>query len=324
MISRLLKAIFWVIVPVAVVLTVLSSIADAGFKRTHEGYFGVWNAIYSGKIHADLLVMGGSRSWVGLSPVILDSTLGTHTYNLAIDGWSFRMQYARLKVYLQHNPPPKYILQGMDLGTLHSNKELYGDYQFLPYFSDPLIREACKGYEGDPGALAGYVPFFKYSRHQLLAISGYMKFLNHGSASGAECWDENGYAPSDRPFDDSFESFAAAHAPHSVPLWTDTATLHAFEDYLTFCRDHGIKVILVYLPEYHEVLPYYKNRDSLMACYRSYATRYHIPFEDFTQDSLSYSRAYFYNSQHLNKTGAEIFTRKFADSVKTLLDHPIP
>ena len=36
----------------------------------------------------------------------------------------------------------------------------------------------------------------------------------------------------------------------------------------------------------------------------------------FSTDAISYQKKYFYNSVHMNKTGAELFTAKLIDTLK--------
>jgi lysophospholipase L1-like esterase len=44
--------------------------------------------------------------------------------------------------------------------------------------------------------------------------------------------------------------------------------------------------------------------------------KYKIPFIDFSKDSMSYNKEYFYNATHLNKKGADLFTEKLIKKIK--------
>jgi lysophospholipase L1-like esterase len=52
---------------------------------------------------------------------------------------------------------------------------------------------------------------------------------------------------------------------------------------------------------------------------KSIATRFSIPYLDYSPDSLMYHKELFYNTTHLNKKGAEIFTRQLAADLKNLI-----
>ena len=117
----------------------LGNIVDKGLRKSKYSFYAVWNDIYGGKVNSDMIFMGNSRTYVMLSPKIFDSVLGFNTYNLGMNGWGFGMEYTRFKIYLQHNPKPKYILQNVDIGVLGDRPDLYEYAQFLPYLNDTLL-----------------------------------------------------------------------------------------------------------------------------------------------------------------------------------------
>jgi lysophospholipase L1-like esterase len=54
-----------------------------------------------------------------------------------------------------------------------------------------------------------------------------------------------------------------------------------------------------------------------MALYRKYADDYQIPFFDYSNDSLCLNKELFYNTTHLNKKGADLFSKKLASDLRT-------
>ena len=50
--------------------------------------------------------------------------------------------------------------------------------------------------------------------------------------------------------------------------------------------------------------------------YKKLSKKHAIPFWDYSSDSISFNKDYFYNANHLNKTGADLFTAKFAERFK--------
>ena len=51
--------------------------------KTADGHMAEsWYDLMHSKIDADLVIMGNSRAWVQINPLILDSILGINTYNL--------------------------------------------------------------------------------------------------------------------------------------------------------------------------------------------------------------------------------------------------
>lgn len=318
MIALFLKRCLWVLLPVIGLLWGINRTADTGFRRCRLWEYGVWNDIYAGRINADLLIMGASRAVAQVSPVILDSVLGTSSYNIGITAWRFRMEYARLKVYLQHNRKPRTIVEVLDNATLSDRRDLIGYNQFYPYLWDPLIREAVRGYEGEPTFLECHVPFLTYARNPIHAAEGCAEYVK-SLLNIPETDRVKGYCGQAASWDGSSDQEIRGRPLHSVELPTDPATLGAFDDFLRYCRTSHIRVILLYTPEYQSMIPYYKNREAIFSLYNAYASTYHIPFLDYSWDTLGRSQRYYYNAQHLNKTGAEIFSRQLADTLKYLV-----
>jgi hypothetical protein len=302
------------------ILSLLSYVSDKGLKGNADHEYGGWNDIYNARANSDLLIMGSSRATYHFSTPILDSTLGFSSYNLGMMGWEFRMQYARLKIYLQHNRKPRYIVESLDGITLCDRPDLGASAeQFIPYLSDTLIRNACKGYEGSYTFPDYYIPYYKYTHRLSDAFIGYKRFVSTYITKRPYLDCIKGYYPQDIGWDGSFDKFEQTTPLHSYAIRPDPKTVHDFEEFLGFCSLNGIRLIFVYSPEYYKVLPYYSNHDSIMGLYRQYADRYHIPFLDFSGHPLSQEKQYFFGSQHLNRGGAEIFSRILADTLKKII-----
>jgi len=75
-------------------------------------------------------------------------------------------------------------------------------------------------------------------------------------------------------------------------------------------------VIFVYTPEYIEGQKFISNRNDVLGIVSRFSTKYDIPFYDFSNDSITFQRQYFYNTMHLNKAGAEKFTNGLIGKLK--------
>lgn len=99
-------------------LLVAATLADYALSRqyrhTADYRFAVWNDIIQGGMQNDLIVMGSSRSWVHISPKILDSALNISSYNIGMDGSCIDRQIPRYKMYRRRNAKPKVIVQNVD------------------------------------------------------------------------------------------------------------------------------------------------------------------------------------------------------------------
>lgn len=309
------KALLFVGLPL-LVLSSLQFFADRGLRRSCSFLYTEWNDLVNGRINADLLVLGSSRAWVHVSPRVLDSSFHLNSYNLGLDGYNFLMQNYRFKLYLEHNKKPAYIIQTLETNSLARRTTLLNYQQFIPYLNEPLVREAVGYYKG-MDFKDMYIPGYKYRSDADTAMLGLRTYFS-GDQGACVNTKYKGFLSSDESWDGEFERFVAGH-PKGIREKVDSLTLHRFDAFLSFCAAQKIRVILVYPPEYHGIRPYILNRDSIIGIYSSFATRYRLPFLDYSADSLCFDKSNFYNSQHLNTRGVNRFNSLLAKDLSAYI-----
>lgn len=97
----------------------------------------------------------------------------------------------------------------------------------------------------------------------------------------------------------------------------DGTSIRLFDNFIAECKQQNIHLIFVYSPEYIEGQHFVENRKDVMDLYHHYSNKYGIPLYNFSADSMSYNKNYFYNASHLNKTGADLFSSRLASMIKT-------
>ena len=278
-----------------------------------QGEYTTWNDIYNGKINSDLIINGSSRAWVEIDPTMIGDSLHTTAYNIGIDGYSFPMQYLRHSLLMEYNPRPKLIIHSVDFFTFFVREDLYNYEQFLPYMLfNKEMRCATIGYKGFN--LIDYeLPLVRYYGKLDVMQTALGLFLN---PQDNELKRVKGYEPQNMLWGTDFEQVKKEMNTYSVKI--DSATVLLFERYLQECKTNGIKIILVYTPEYIEGQKFVKNRDEVIQIFTTFSRKYDVPFYDFSKDSMSFQTKYFFNSMHLNKTGAELFTNKLIKKIKEI------
>jgi hypothetical protein len=123
-----------------------------------------------------------------------------------------------------------------------------------------------------------------------------------------------GYQARPRKWDDSFAKFKASGKKYTIKV--DTNSVKEFNDLITICEKQNIKLYFVFSPEYVNVQPMFLNRDAIFAYYSDAAKLHKIPFLNYSRDTISTDTSYFYNSEHLNQHGSEVFTRKLAHDMQ--------
>lgn len=91
-----------------------------------------------------------------------------------------------------------------------------------------------------------------------------------------------------------------------------------FCNYLKQCKDDSIKVIFVYTPFYIEGTNKVSNIQEYYDFFDSIANSYDCTILDYLHLPICYDTTYFYNAMHLNKKGAEKFSRILAHDLDSL------
>jgi hypothetical protein len=280
-------------------------------KRSKAGENSVWYDLYNGRINSKVLIYGASRAWVHFDPEIIQDSLHLSAYNLGIDGHTFWLQYFRHKILVEYNARPKLIIQSVEAATLSKRPDLYNSAQFLPYMlNNSEMEEATRSFEGF-NFFDYHIPLLRYYGH-LEEIKKAFWILIKPSLNIPDR--VRGYKGQEISWNDDFEK--ARKKMKAMIIKPDAATIRLFDNFLKECVEKGIKVILVYSPEYIEGQMFTQNRTSMVNLYKSFAQKYKISFYDYSNDPISFQRKYFYNSQHMNKEGAELFTKKLVSDIK--------
>lgn len=295
----------------------LNYMVDKGLKRSNYIYYAEWNDLFNGKINADMLICGSSRAWKDISPAILDSTLSLNSYNLGMDGTHFSIQYDRVKMYLRYNKPPKYIIQTMDFTSFAESNSMDNQLQLMPYLDEPMVIELTAKYRDHYTLPERFFPLFKYNNLLPVITEGIKSYFGHGIAPCKY----KGFQAQDKQWDYSFDKYIK-RSPRPVNVHVAGYSVNRFYDYLQYCNKRGIKVIVVFPPVYHEFIHYCKNSEYILNILKKGTDRYGVSFLNYSGDTLGNTREYFYNSQHLNKKGAEAFSIKLANDLKKVIQLP--
>lgn len=297
----------------ALVAALVHTAIRHGLRRVDTGGFGATNRVVQGRAAADLIITGSSRALVHYDPRILSATTGLSALNLGRNGSHTGLQLAVLRTHLRHNPAPRLIIHNLDLHSLATPAEIHDPGQYLPYLDEPAIYAEIRAVH--PSAWAWrHVPLYGH------AVADPRLHWMEGLArlTGIERTETliAGFEPRPWSWTGEFDRFAAK-ASAGYPVARDDRGRDQLTALLQLCRDCGIDVILVLSPEYAAVRPLQLNRTAILAEMSALAAAARVPLWDFSDSPLCSDRAFFYNSQHLNATGAEAFSRELARRLVT-------
>ena len=289
-----------------------------GMHRIKTSGFGVSNRIMSGEVNAEIVISGSSRALTHYESEIIKKTTGYSTFNIGRNGSQTDMQLAFLKAYLQNNTKPKLVIHNLDLYSFQTSKEIFDPAQYMPYLDQAPIYEAIRRVYPDAWKWR-YLPLYGYVAEDmrfswlrgLEALAGVQPREDH----------VQGFLPRYTSWTGDFEKYRASN-PNGVLTEVEAEGIRDIEELIELCQREGIKILLVYSPEYREIQVLGRNRAEIFNKIREICAIYSVPFWDYSDSHISEDRDYFYNSQHLNADGAKVFSRDLARRVVETAELP--
>lgn len=287
---------------------------DYGLRQSKDALYYDWNKANDGDINADIVFFGSSRALKHFDPKIFDTRLDVYSYNLGENGVPFDIQTVKRNVYLNNNTLPKLLVFNVDLGSLAKGKELFKKQQYLPFYT--LGNAQCLSEFDDNIWLEYMMPMYKY-RENLDLIK--MSFLAYLETNKDNVQTYKGYHGSNQSWNGKFEErkkiLNGKGFDYSHVDFKDRTLF--FRNLLEELNRYNTEVLFVWAPEYIERQElegelFVKAKKMVEEEIRRFES---VRFLDFTNDTICNSKTYFYDSYHLNKNGATIFSNQLADSI---------
>lgn len=312
--KKFLKQLLLFIIPLILFAFITDWFFTQRLRKADKGKYSVWNNILSGKMNADIAIYGSSRAEVQFNPKIVEDSFGVNVYNYGVNGHNFYMEYLRHTLLLKYNKPPKLIILSLDNVTLDKRNELFEMQQFAPYLDDKNIVAATKTYVGFK-RFDYLLPLLRYI--PLRDFAPYVQGEPFTSTSSREWY--KGFSVHNEGWNNNLET--AVNKQKNYTQHFDVNTIHLFEQFINETKKQGIKLMFVYAPEYIEGQKFVANRQDIFNYYHYFSDKYKIPFFDYSTDSLCYNKKNFYDSQHLNAMGADIFTKKLVTNIRQVYNN---
>ncbi len=265
----------------------------------------------------DVLLLGSSRMLSTVNPKMLDSVMGCNSFNLGQNAATIVEAVTNLKGYLAVHKPPQMVVAAVDLHMLNAKKH----FSFYPYYltstENPAIADALKE-DGLKTELYHWLPF--------LSITEYGDYFKGVLIKNALSQKE--MAPGDYYYkgfksntDDTLSAGTNAELnAASIPALPVTHIAEAaFEELIGICRKENIRLVCIYAPEYRaNNYRLIKNSPAIMAFYRSRLARSGVPMIEHQFLPLDSDSHLFANIGHLNRIGAERYSRILADTLQQI------
>ncbi len=308
----IVRFLVWLSIPFVLAYGV-DYMISSGLRKTDLRKYAVWNDIYRGGMHPDLMVIGNSQAWNGYDPHIMDSILGIDSYTLAIVGHFLDYQIIQYNTYRSFNPKPKVVALNVSfIGTLGITADKqYEREQFFPYIHDESLISLVKE-DKEISVFDRYLPLCRYFGYRdemeegIQAFFGKRDFFDGGMYKG--------YRGDVSPFE-------RGKILPKKEMITTSYTKEAADMLETFAArlcDDGITVVFVKYPVYYPLRDRFTNIAESDSIFDDIAYRHDIPVLDFSCSPVSKDSTNYFNPSHLGKKGAELFTTAFCHQLDSL------
>jgi hypothetical protein len=309
--------LFFVII--VTLIFAMNAVINIGLRRIKTSDFGAENRMMQGQVNADIVITGSSRALRHYDPRLIQATTGLTAFNLGRNGSQTDVQLTVLKTYLEHNRKPRLVIHNLDAFSFVTTRQVFDPAQYVSYLSDPVLYENMR--KINPNIWKSrYLPLYGYVVDDMnftwvRGLEGFFGIYPRENYF-------SGFNPEARDWTDDFQKFKATN-PHGVNFAIESAGVKDVEQLIQLCQQNGIQLIFVYSPEYSGMQPLTNDRAEIFARFHELADRYHVPLWDYSDWEHSGDQAYFYNSQHLNASGAEAFSFDLAARLHKYLASPL-
>ena len=249
---------------------------------------------------AGFLVIGSSRANHHYDSKIFEDELNAVFYNCGRDGQNVIYSCALSSAIIQRYKPKLIILDVLPNEFTTRDEDRLSS--LLPYHDNEAIKSYLK-YYGPFENIKLISQIYPYNSLLTSLLTG----ISEKNKKRSE--DYHGYTKLEGTMPD------APLVEFSEPGKVDSIKLKVFQDMLARLDLEGIPVLVVFSPMYFK----YKPTTSAEICSRLCSQYKTIRFLNFASDSAFRESRFFKDNNHLNETGAKLFSEELVRNIQTLI-----
>ena len=263
----------------------------------------IWNDIFNSKIDADIVYIGSSRTADHYQPEIIDSILGTRSYNLGQYGQTIESDIIRYKLLQKYeDKTPSLYVWDVYFASFNSSSK-FQDEQYTPFLFNNDIWTAVNSKSTHFSIFDKYVPLLRYWRKGIIPKYEALKDPIRGFVYNIDTWNP-----------DEIANLKEESLTYSI----DESTFNEFCSTIDTMKKEGADVIIVFSPLHIKGQKAMKNLDHLIYKLDSVSSSKQCLFKNYLTDPICYDSSYFKNAMHLNEEGTDFFSAKFARLIDSL------
>jgi hypothetical protein len=262
------------------------------------------------EIDPELVIFGSSVAYVHFDTKMIQDEIKLSTYNMGWDG-TFYIQYrGLLEEYLTFTKNCKAIVLVCDLYSFGKNSLITRPDLYYANLNNNHIYNSLFEIEASKIWKAKYIPGFRLSLYNKafykeITTNLYYKFR------GIPCEDPQlGFRPVDLNWKDVKQKLTPFKAPFDVKIY------NSMRETIKKISQKNISVFIVVSPILKESQPLILNFNDHKKFLKSLSNIQNTYFIDYLNDDICNHKELFYNNSHMNKSGAELLTKKFIIDLK--------
>ena len=277
-------------------------------QNSNHDQTGKINRIMEHIIDPEILIIGSSVAEVGFNSIHLSETCNQQVYNLAIDGTPINETEFLIDEFLSYTEKCNKIIIGINFFSFSEKKGLTMPSRYLAHLSNSNVKNSLE--RNDPVLFnkLEYVPFYSFIQ---VDHSYYKNAVLGVFESKLEVDSLSGFVPHDA----SYTGEISKNNFYTEEISFSKKKIQSQQRIINKIKAKGIEPILVITPIFENGRNLFNNYSDFVKTAESLSLQTGIEFFNFSDSKISQDKKYFYNNGHLNRTGANEFTKQIADSL---------
>ena len=297
-------------------ISLISFVFDFGVSHSKYDQTGKVNLIMNHTIDPEIIVFGSSVGEVGLNSKILSTKTKKRVYNCSIDGTPYIQYKGLINEFNSYSKVNKYVIFMESYFSLQKLQAVSVADRYLAHIQNPNIYSALYYLQPELIWKCRYIPFYKYVatshiyyKNCLLGIKDYLQ--KNKSTDSLE-----GFRPVYREWEIDQDEILKSMKPFKIK--TDPEVVTKYITTINEMKKNNKEIIIVLPPIYFELSQRLTDFSPIRQTLDSISKITGARFIDFSSSDICSQKEYFYNTNHLNFHGAQIFTTRLADSLSTI------
>lgn len=280
--------------------------------------------MYSQSQPVDMVFLGASHVYRGITPKSLESVLGGNVFNLGSSSQSSISSYYLLREILG-STDVKTVVFEVTSRSMESEIDSQKAVRILSNYYKPSLnkQEYLSASFDHPIMLDDYFNVISMQKEIAVGIIKrvpFKKLFDPEYYTYAPNTDANEYYSGKGFVYSQVMMDRNSDIPNNEWIWEESQVdynkIQTINDIITTCKQNGIEIIMISIPHHESMTLYNFNYQQAVNCFSKIAKEQEIPYWDFNllKNSYLYLPDYMYKDfNHLNGEGADIFSKFFAE-----------